>query len=95
MTDYVPVLVALIAGPIAAVVTARLSRPKVRADATKILTDVSISLVRPQKERIADLEQQIGLCRRQIDRLEKWAHRLAAQVIENGATPIRLEDVDP
>ena len=87
MTEYVPVLVALVAGPVAAIVTARLSQPKVRADATKTLTDISLSLVEPQRQRIAD-------CERRMARIERWAHALAAQVIEAGKTPIRWEDVE-
>lgn len=86
MNEYVPVMVALVAGPLAAIVTARLSRPKVRADATKTLTDISLSLIEPQKQRIVE-------CEKRMARIEKWAHLLSAQVIEAGQTPIRFEDV--
>lgn len=93
MNDYIPVLIALIAGPAVAVVTAVLSRPKVRSDATKTLTDISLSLVRPQMERIETLERKYADLDIKYRRMERWVHALAAQVIETGNTPVRWEDI--
>jgi hypothetical protein len=88
-------MVALIAGPVAAIVAARLSKPKVRADATKTLTDISLSLVEPQKRRIADLETHMKTCEDRIAKLEaenaalhRWAQHLIGQVVEHGGDPV-------
>jgi uncharacterized membrane-anchored protein YhcB (DUF1043 family) len=98
MSEYVPVMVALVAGPIAAVVTARLSKPKVRADATKTLTDISLSLVEPQKRRIEQLETHMKTCENRISDLEaenralhRWAQHLIGQVVEHGGDPVPFD----
>ena len=98
MSEYIPVFVALIAGPLAVLVTVYFSRDKVRADASKTLTDISLSLIEPQKQRISDLERRIVDMAKQIDRLEAenealhaWAQHLVAQVIEGGAEPVPFD----
>ncbi|MFC1740182.1 hypothetical protein ACFL0N_01725 [Pseudomonadota bacterium] len=95
MNDYIPVIIALIAGPTVAFITARMSRPKVIADAAKTYTDISLSLVEPQKTRIAELEKKMDGCQIRIKHLEDennalhvWAKVLVAQVVEAGDTPI-------
>ena len=58
--DYVPIIIAIIAYPAVALITAYFSKNKVASDATKTLTDISLSLVEPQKRQIADLHRQIA-----------------------------------
>lgn len=98
MGEYIPVLVALIAGPLAVLVTVYFSRDKVRADASKTLTDISLSLIEPQKRRIGDLERKIMDMEKQIGQLEAenealhtWAQLLFTQVVEAGDTPIPFD----
>ena len=91
-TNYIPVLVALIAGPTAVFVTAYFSKDKVAADATKTLTEISLSLVTPQAKRIDDLVKQVGECSLRIDEVEAWAKLLMAQVIEAGVTPVTFAE---
>ncbi len=97
--NYIPVLVALIAGPAAVWVTARISKPKVQADATRTLTEISLSLVEPQMKRIEALEthsveqdRHIANQDTKIDALERWARLLFAQVIEAGKTPMSFQE---
>lgn len=94
-SNYIPVIVALIAGPAVVFITNYFSRSKVAADATATLTDISLSLVEPQKRRIADLEKHMKVCETRISLLEAenealktWAKHLTAQVIEAGDIPI-------
>lgn len=98
MNDYIPVLIAIIAGPTVAFVTARVSRPKVVADAAKTYTDISLSLVEPQKRRIRDLEDHMASCELRIKKLERenralhvWSKLLYTQVVEAGVDPIPFD----
>lgn len=100
MNDYIPVVIAIIAGPAVAFVTARMSRPKVVADAAKTYTDISLSLVEPQKRRIRDLEAHMTICELRIKKLERenralhvWSKLLFSQVLEAGAEPIPFDAV--
>ena len=100
MTDYLPVIVALIASPLVAWITVRASRPKVKADATRVLTDVSLSLVEPLQERIVQLEERedknelrISFLERENRVLHRWAQILFTQVIEAGGIPVSFEHV--
>ena len=95
---YIPVLVALVAGPVAALVAARYTRPKMRADASETLARISLSLVEPQKQRITELELKVARLEEHIERLEKenaalhvWAQHLVGQVVEGGMDPIPFD----
>ena len=98
MTDYIPVLVALIAGPLAVLVTVYFSRDKVRADASKTLTDISLSLVEPQQRALDRMQVEITELKTKVRRLESenralhtWAQLLFSQVVEAGHEPIPFE----
>lgn len=98
MNDYIVVVVALIGGPLVAYLTSRASRPKVQAEAAKTYTDISLSLVEPQKRRIADLESKMSGCELRIKQLEDennalhtWAQHLVAQVVEHGGAPVPFD----
>ncbi len=91
-TNYIPVLAALVAGPVAVWITARISKPKVQADATRTLTEISLSLVEPQMKRIEVLEKRQAEQVNKIAGLERWAHRLATQVLEAGLTPVTFDE---
>ena len=98
MSNYVPVVVALIAGPLAVLVTAYLSRDKVKTDATKTLTDISLSLVEPQMRRIDIMQSEINELREKVDKLEDenealhvWAQHLVGQVVGHGGVPVAFD----
>ncbi len=100
MNEYIPVVIALIASPLVAWITVRASRPKVKADATQVLTDVSLSLLEPLQERIEELErhatrneQRIGELERENRALHRWAQILFTQVIEHGGEPVTFDYV--
>ena len=105
MSEIVLILVALVAGPVTVLITARLSKQKVGADVSKVYQEMSLALVKPQMRRIELLEKQAAeqdarismqgdTIARQFDKiagLERWAHALVAQVIESGNIPVLLE----
>ena len=100
MSEYIPVVVALIASPFVAWITVRASRPKVKADATRVLTDVSLSLLAPLQERIDLLEEhaeknemRISFLERENKTLHRWAQVLFSQVLEAGKEPIPFETI--
>ncbi len=108
MNEYIPVLIALVAGPVAAIVAGRVSRPKIKADTAKTYNDIAISLLDKQEARIVSLEaaaikseQHSAEQDRKIEHLEiknrdvtLWAKALSGQVIEAGHTPITLAEIE-
>lgn len=98
MGNYVPVLVAAGVSIVTALVTVLASRPKVRADVTKTLTDISLSLVEPQAARIDVLQTKVAELTCDIKKLyeenrslHKWSQLLFSQVIEHGGDPISFD----
>ena len=106
MSEYIPIIIALIAGPVVAYITARLSRPKVRADAalseaeaSSVYTETALKLIEPLKRQIEELQRDLALVRAELSELRdennalhRWAKLLYTQVIEAGETPYTFEE---
>lgn len=105
-TMYIPLLVALIAGPVTAWVTWKLAQKKVPEDTAETLTDIAMSLINPLKAEIAELREQavdrdntIAEQSREIAKLkehnlalERWAQLLWTRTVESGHTPPTLDE---
>jgi hypothetical protein len=101
--DHIEVLIAaaaVVISPIVAWITIRMTRPKLRAEASEVLTDVSLSLIEPLRARIAELENRdvekgcrIDSLERENRVLHRWAQVLFSQVVESGNTPISFEEI--
>lgn len=98
-TMYIPLLVALIAGPVTAWVTWKLAQKKVPEDTAQTLTDIAMSLIDPLKAEIEELKREAVLRDREIAKLkehnvalERWAQLLWTRSVETGHTPPTLDE---
>ena len=100
MPNYVLVIIAAAVSLATALITVAASRPEVRADVTQTLTDISLSLIQPQADRIDALNVKVTELTGQVCRLEtenrglhKWSQILFSQVVEHGGNPVPFKEV--
>lgn len=95
MTNWIPVIVILVGAPLTTVIANHYSRPKIKADIAAQYNEMAFQLVKPQKDRIDELEVEMREraleCEERIDAVEAWAKMLYAHLLEVGETPMTFD----
>lgn len=92
MNEYIPILVALIAGPVTVFVTTRLSKRRVEADNAKTVTDIAMSLIEPLKAEIDELKAALRASENEKHLLMQWAATLVEHLVKVGERPQTFDE---
>ncbi len=92
---WITALVALIGGSagIAALVDGLMRRPKHKADATDVITNMALRLVQPLDQRVDDLETEVRQTRAMVNRLQNTMATVVLEILDPDATLPRLREV--
>lgn len=92
---WITALVALIGGSagIAALIDGLMRRPKHRADATDVITNMALRLVQPLDQRVDDLETEVRQTRAMVNRLQSTMATVVLEILDPDATLPRLREV--
>lgn len=71
----------------------RYTSRRAEAEGTKFITETTLSLIEPLKDRIAALEAEVKELKEQVGLWQDVAERRGWQVVELGKVPISVEEV--
>jgi len=98
---YIAAIIAGIVSIVGVVITNRYSKRKDEAEAeaaeaqtADTFTDAALKLIAPLSARIDQLSTRVVHLEEENAAVHRWAKILVAQVIENGGTPITLDEAE-